>query len=50
MWKSQGPKQAKTILIKQNKVGEITMPKVKSYYKATVFNFYYKVFSIQGLL
>ena len=36
MYNLKGPQIAKTVLIKTNKVGLLTLPDFKTYYKATV--------------
>lgn len=37
IWRSKIPQVANTIFKKKNKVGRLTLPKFKTYYKATVF-------------
>lgn len=36
MWKFKGPKKAKTILRKKNKIGSLILSNFKPYYRATI--------------
>lgn len=36
IWRGEGPRLANTILKEKNKAGRLTVPDIKTYYKATV--------------